>query len=42
MNALLNNQKFESTLDLSIESHVMAFGAELSRVNNGKLLKHKL
>ena len=39
MNALLNNQKFESTLDLSVESHVMAFGAELSRVNNGQVVE---
>ncbi|HRT68967.1 MAG TPA: hypothetical protein P5173_01960 [Bacilli bacterium] len=35
MNAYLGNETFKSTLDDSIEAHVMAFLAEESRINHG-------
>jgi hypothetical protein len=38
MNAILNNKPFDSTLEMSIESHVMAFKADDSRVENGKVM----
>jgi predicted dehydrogenase len=39
MNSILYHQPFDSTLDMSIESHVMAFKAEESRLNNGKVME---
>ncbi len=36
MESYLNGKPFSSTLEKSIESHVMAFMAEKSRVNNGQ------
>jgi hypothetical protein len=37
MKQYLNDKKFSSTLEMSIESHIMAFLAEESRVNNGEV-----
>lgn len=37
MNQYKNDKKFLSTLEMSIESHIMAFLAEKSRLNNGKV-----
>lgn len=36
MESYLNNIPFDSTIDMSIESHVMAFAAEESRMEHGK------
>ncbi|HOE78083.1 MAG TPA: Gfo/Idh/MocA family oxidoreductase [Bacilli bacterium] len=38
METYLNNKPFDSTLAMSIESHVMAFAAEESRLQNGKMI----
>ncbi|NMA04747.1 MAG: Gfo/Idh/MocA family oxidoreductase [Acholeplasmataceae bacterium] len=39
MESYLHNKPFNSTLEMSIESHIMAFAAEESRLKNGKLIK---
>lgn len=38
MDTYLYNKPFNSTLSMSIESHVMAFAAETSRLNNGEVV----
>ena len=38
MDSYLNNKPFDSTLSMSIESHVMAFAAEASRLQNGQMI----
>lgn len=38
MDSYLNNTPFDSTLSMSIESHVMAFAAESSRLQNGQMI----
>ena len=38
METYLNNKPFDSTLSMSIESHVMAYAAEESRLQNGKMI----
>lgn len=38
MESYLNGKEFDSTLAKSIQSHVMAFAAEESRLNKGKLI----
>lgn len=41
MNTYLYNKPFNSTLDMSIESHIMAFAADYSQKNNGKMINIK-
>ena len=36
MQTYLYNEPFDSEIGVSIESHVMAFAAEQSRINNGQ------
>ncbi|MGI6781418.1 MAG: Gfo/Idh/MocA family protein [Acholeplasmataceae bacterium] len=39
MKSYLYGEKFDSTLAMSIESHVIAYGAEASRLENGKMIE---
>ena len=39
MKSYLHGEKFDSTLAMSIESHVIAFGAEASRLKNGVMIE---
>lgn len=39
METYLNGKEFDSTLEKSIQSHVMAFAAEESRLNNGQVIE---
>lgn len=39
MESYLYNKPFNATLEMSIESHIMAFGAEESRLHNGKVIE---
>lgn len=41
MGAYLYGEKFDSTLEMSIESHIMAYGAEESRLHGGKTIDIK-
>ncbi|XMB73059.1 Gfo/Idh/MocA family oxidoreductase [Mycoplasmatota bacterium WC30] len=39
MNTYIYGQPFDSTLEMSIESHIMAFAAEYSRINSGEVVE---
>lgn len=41
MNSLINKERFTSNLETAVESHVMAFGAEESRLNGGQVVNTK-
>ena len=38
MESYLHGKEFASPIDMSIESHVMAFAADISKNNNGKVI----